>query len=83
MFCNNYFKGRYAINCLTPRKKVFAFRIMLVLIFPHSPFRLLISTYSVRMRENTDQNNPEYGRFSRSASVSYYRSTDTYMKLKV
>ena len=25
-----------------------------------------ISTYSVRMRENTDQNNSEYGHFSRS-----------------
>ena len=26
-----------------------------------------ISPYSVRMRENTDQNNSEYGHFSRSA----------------
>ena len=27
--------------------------------------------YSVRMQENTDQNNSEYGRFSRSA-IDYY-----------
>ena len=29
---------------------------------------LNISPYSVRMRENTDQNNSEYGQFSRSDS---------------
>ena len=30
---------------------------------------LRISPYSVRMRENADQNNPEYGDFLRSANV--------------
>ena len=30
---------------------------------------LRISPYSVRMRENMDQNNSEYGHFSRSAKV--------------
>ena len=30
-----------------------------------------ISPYSVQMRENTDQNNPEYGHFSRSGTFSY------------
>ena len=30
------------------------------------------SIYSVRMRENTDQNNSEYGQFSRSVGNSFY-----------
>ena len=29
-----------------------------------------LSPYSVRMRENADQNNPEYGRFLRSARLN-------------
>ena len=38
----------------------------------HFVFRdTLISPYSVRMRENTDQNNSEYGHFSRSEFVSF------------
>ena len=37
--------------------------VILVRIFPHSDW---ISPYSVRMRENTDQNNSEYGYFLRS-----------------
>ena len=32
---------------------------------------LPISPYSVQMRENTDQNNSEYGHFSRSVEVLY------------
>ena len=35
-------------------------------------FRSFSSSYSVRMRENTDQKNSEYGHFSRSA---YYAET--------
>ena len=31
-----------------------------------SPYFLRISPYSVRMRDNTDENNSEYGHFSRS-----------------
>ena len=30
-----------------------------------------ISPYSVRMRENTDQNNSEYGQFLRSVTLSH------------
>ena len=33
---------------------------------------LCISSYSVRMQENADQNNSEYGHFSRSASSWLY-----------
>ena len=39
------------------------FGVMLVQIFLHSDW-LRISPYSVRMRGNADQNNPEYGHFS-------------------
>ena len=41
------------------------FGVILVPIFPHSDiFRILrISPYSVRMRENADQNNSQYGQF--------------------
>ena len=39
------------------------FGVMLVQIFLHSDW-LRISPYSVRMRGNVDQNNPEYGHFS-------------------
>ena len=33
---------------------------------------ILISPYSVRMRENADQNNPDYGHFSRSVKVTIW-----------
>ena len=35
--------------------------------------RISISPYSVQMRENADQNNSEYGHFSRSDSVETKR----------
>ena len=38
------------------------FGVILVRIFPHS----------VRMRENTNQNNSEYGHLSRSESIHQY-----------
>ena len=44
--------------------------VILVRIFPiGTEYKeiLCISPYSVRMRENTDQNNSEYGHFLRSA----------------
>ena len=44
---------------------------------PHFPaFGLSISPYSVRMRENADQNNPEYRHFSSSAGCyqGYFKS---------
>ena len=43
--------------------KVSAFWVIFVCIFPHLN---CISPYSGRIRENTDQNNSEYGHFSRS-----------------
>ena len=42
--------------------KVSVFGVFLVRIFPH----LRISSYSVRIRENTDKKNSEYGHFLRS-----------------
>ena len=36
---------------------------------------LRISPYSVRMRENTNHKNSEYGHFSRSERDSYYNKT--------
>ena len=38
--------------------------------FPAFGLNLCISPYSVRMRENMDQENSEYGHFSRSVEVS-------------
>ena len=38
---------------------------------------LYISPYSVRMRENMDQNNSEYGHFLRSVSFSYRKVSAT------
>ena len=35
-----------------------------------------ISLYSVRTRENTDQNNFEYGQFSRSVNVTVVNNVD-------
>ena len=45
-----------------------------------------ISPYSVRMRENTDQNNSEYGHFSRSdinltSSMFQLKSTSVYLNI--
>ena len=58
---------------LVPAKKVFVFGVILVPIFltftriwTEYGGILRISPYSVQMRENTDMNNSEYGRFSRS-----------------
>ena len=51
--------------------KVSIFGVILVRIFPHSYFPaeiLRICPYSVRIRKYTDQNNSEYGHFSRSAA---------------
>ena len=45
--------------------KVSVFPVILVRTFPHldSIWRLDISSYSVQMRKNADQNNAEYGHF--------------------
>ena len=46
--------------------------------------KILISPYSVRMRENTDQNNSEYGHFLRSAmSKLYYFSLFRHLESKI
>ena len=42
---------------------MFVFRVIMVRIFPHS------DRIRVRMRENADQNNSEYGHFSRSVLI--------------
>ena len=46
--------------------KVSVFGVIRVRIFPHSDWILRISPYSFRMRENTYQNNSEYGHFLHS-----------------
>ena len=50
-------------------EKVSVFGVILVRIFPHSDWirrdMEYLSPYSVRMRENADQNNSKYGHFSR------------------
>ena len=42
------------------------FGVFLVRIFPYSDWIRRDTEYSVRIRENTDQKNSEYGHFSRS-----------------
>ena len=42
-------------------RKVPVFEVLLVRVFPHSDWIRSISPYSVRMRENMDRNNSEYG----------------------
>ena len=42
-----------------------------------------ISPYSVRMRENTDQNNSEYEQFLRSAKFDIYLKEDHCTKNEV
>ena len=56
-------------------EKVSVFGVIVVSIFPHSDWILRISPYSVRMRENTDQNNSEYGHFLRSADMEQWAKT--------
>ena len=46
--------------------KMSVFGVFLVRVFPHLDWILRFSPYSVRMRENTDQKNSEYGHFSHS-----------------
>ena len=46
--------------------KVSVFGVILVRIFRHSDCTRKDTEYSFRMRENTDQNNSEYGHFLRS-----------------
>ena len=59
-------------DCFTAWK-VSVFLVFLVRIFPHSNWIRrdipCISPYSVRMRENTDQKNSEYGHFSCSVCL--------------
>ena len=55
---------------LTLRKNS-VFLVILVPIFPHLDWIVSISPYSVRMRENVNQNNSEYGHFSHSVKFSF------------
>ena len=66
----------YSVNCFLLMKtgtawKMSEFGVFLVRIFPHSDWILCISPYSIRMRENTDQNNSEYEHFLRSVVNSF------------
>ena len=56
----------YMSQCLNPNTDFF-----LVRIFMHSDWIQSISPYSVRMRENTDQKNSEYGQFSCSGRYNF------------
>ena len=47
-------------------QKMSFFGVFLVRIFPYSDWIRRDTEYSVRIRENTDQKNSEYGHFSRS-----------------
>ena len=49
----------------------YVFGVFLVLIFLHSDW-ILRDTYSVRMRENTDQKISEYGQLSCSGFCTYF-----------
>ena len=49
--------------------------VILVRIFPR------ISLYSVRMQENTDQNNSEYGQFLRSECFEDFKTDIKYENL--
>ena len=57
--------------------KVAVFGVILVRILPHSDCIESISPYSVRMRENTDQNNYEYEHFLRSV---YHLKTSCFLR---
>ena len=41
-----------------------------------SAFSRILTEYLLRMRENADQNNSEYGHFSRSDCHQYYKQTN-------
>ena len=53
LYLRFYAKLYYNNHCV----KVSVFGVILVRIYPHSDWILSISPYSVRMRENADQNN--------------------------
>ena len=60
------------LNILITALKVSVFGVILVRIFPYSDWILHISPYSVQMRENSDQNNSEYGHFLSSAFINHF-----------
>ena len=69
----NYFDKKLYQKCLTmklSRRKKWPYSELFWSVFSHIRTEygeiLRISPYSVRMRENVDQNNSEYGHFSRS-----------------
>ena len=51
--------------------KVSVFGVILVRLFPLSDW-IRIFPYLIQMRENTDQNNSEYGHFLRSVKYTYF-----------
>ena len=54
--------------------KVSVFAVFLVRIFPHLDW-IRWDPYSVQMRENTDQKNSEYGSFSLSERLPWFRNS--------
>ena len=58
------------------------FGVILVRIFPHSDW-IRRDTESVRIRENADQNNSEYGHFSRSVQVDISSQVSNFKTLKL
>ena len=66
---------------LDTAQNVSVFGVILVRIFPTFPHIwteygeiLRMSPYSVQMRENADQNNSEYGHFSRSEEQCFHHN---------
>ena len=64
-------KKNFSFNFSTANTawKVSVFGVILVRIFPQSDWIRRDTQYSVRMRENTDQNNSEHGHFLRCVSL--------------
>ena len=61
-----YFSCFWCCYCYLCFFFLFCSNIRLYLIQIYAIYQLFISPYSVRMRENADQNNSEYGHFLRS-----------------
>ena len=51
------------LNMLNAEAHLRSYQSFMMEIFLHKWLTLRISPYSLRVRENADQNNPEYGQF--------------------
>ena len=70
-------------NDLNEEKKYKAYQKLFVSIKRHCVKSVRIWSFSVRMWENMDQKNPEYGHFSRKAKVKGTQPTFTCSKLTI